>query len=135
MREKIIQLITENNNSERGILTIEYVEEYVEKLIKNAVIIPHYEEGSLQGFIAFYANDPNKEKAFLSLILVSPKMQGQKIGNFLIQYSVAVLQNRKFQFYDLEVLKINEKALFFYKKNGFEVIGEKDLFYIMRKKL
>lgn len=135
MKSCLIKLIQEHNTPEKGILTIENVENYVNKLLENAEVIPYYSERRIKAFIAFYANAPKKDKAFLTLILVSQEMQGRKIGKFLLDFSIKVLTEKGFKEYDLEVLKQNEKALKLYENFGFELVGEKELFYIMRKKL
>lgn len=133
MRKEIVKLITENNSVEKGLLINIKPEDYADKLLQFANIIPYYESGEIKAFIAFYANDPQKENAFLTLILVSPEIQGQKIGRFLLDISIKILQQKGFKNYSLEVLKDNYKALELYQKFGFEIKEDRGLLFLMTK--
>lgn len=135
MKTKIINLIAQHNHDEKGIHTIDNIEEYVDKLMNNAIVIPFFEQNILKGMIAYYANDPAKEKAFLSLILIAEEFQKESIGSNLIDLSIKNLSKKGFAFYQLEVLKSNQNAIEFYKKKGFEISQEKELFWCMTKKL
>ncbi|MDO4763879.1 MAG: GNAT family N-acetyltransferase [Flavobacteriaceae bacterium] len=133
-KEEIITLIQENNSSDKGIFPIVDVSKYVDKILSNAVVIPFY-ESFLKGIVAFYANDERKENAFLSLILVAPKAQGQAIGNQLLDFSIQIVRQKGFKNYLLEVLKSNERAIKLYQKKGFKIVGEREVFFIMNLSL
>lgn len=130
MKKEIKNLIFSHNNIEEGIYITYDLEKYVDKLIKNATIITYINEGVLKGFIAFYANNPNKN-AYLSMILIDKKSQGENIGKLLLESSINNLKNKKFINYSLEVLKQNTKAINFYKNFGFKIKEDRNLLWLM----
>lgn len=135
MKEQMIHLIKENNSIENGILTIENIPQYVEKILENADIIPFFSGQELLGFIAFYNNHPDKEVAFLSLILLSKEARGKGIGKILLQASIHFLIKNGTKNYQLEVLQTNQKAKNLYLSLGFTIYGKKGPFYTMNKTL
>jgi ribosomal protein S18 acetylase RimI-like enzyme len=130
MKEAYIDFISKNNSPKNGII-IANVESYVEKLLNNAIILNYYET-TLKGLIAFYANDISNENAFLTLILVDSDSKGKKIGFNLLNTSINFLKNRKFRYYNLEVLKSNISAIDFYEKIGFKIEKEREDFFQMK---
>lgn len=76
-------------------------------------------------------------------IYVVNDFQGKGFGNYLMDKAVSIAVERKKQYVWLGVWEKNEKAICFYKKNGFFEIGTHSFFmgddeqtdYIMRKDL
>lgn len=96
---------------------------YLEKIKKNAEIVSHYVGGKCAGFVAFYCNDADRKKAFITLVLVSNKYRGKGIANELIKKTLEICVARKFEVCGLDVLSSNESAIKIYKKNGFEEVS------------
>ncbi|EGT3616580.1 N-acetyltransferase [Clostridium perfringens] len=110
-------------------------EEYWKKnyeVVKN-IYIPmaktfvYYDDGKIKGFISIINNE------FIGALFVDVKNQGNGIGGTLIDYV-----KKKYGSIELAVYKMNEKAVEFYKKKGFEIIKEQEnedsgfLEYIMK---
>ena len=123
--ENIINLIGSNK------LRISDINEYVQKLLTNATIIPYIEEGKILGFISYYSNDLHKKNAFLTLIAIHPDFQGIGLGKKLLFFSISDLKQKGFKNYHLEVLKNNGKAIELYKKCGFKIIEDKNSIWLM----
>jgi ribosomal protein S18 acetylase RimI-like enzyme len=119
MKLQIINLLTKLNNIYDGKLITINIEQYVEKITKKASIIAIYAYGNLQGFIAYYDNDSNKETAYLTMIAIDPDIQGMGYGKNLIKLSFENLKNKGFKKFKLEVLSNNIKAISLYEDLGF----------------
>ena len=110
----------------------EYLE-LLDKLSEYAYVVCAYREKIL-GYIAFYANNP--DKAYISLIAINPQYQNQSIGSHLITYCEDIVKSKKIPQIQLEVKKDNKSAILFYQKNGFQREKEKDeKSYYMKKEL
>ncbi|HHW32165.1 MAG TPA: GNAT family N-acetyltransferase [Clostridiaceae bacterium] len=76
-------------------------------------------------------------------IYVLKEFQGKGLGSFLIKKAIAIANTRKKSYIWLGVWERNQKAILFYKKYGFYVIGKHSFFmgeeeqtdFIMRKDL
>lgn len=85
------------------------------------------EEDKIQGFISII------EKSFIGALFVDVKTQGKGIGRALVAYCQS-----QYKTLELAVYVENERAVEFYKKQGFEVVIEqenedsKKLEYVMR---
>ncbi len=119
-----------------------------ELLNENSSFYFLYSDDVLAGYLKLNeapAQTDIKDKQSLEIqrIYVSKEFQGKGLGGCLLNkaISTAVLQNKKYVW--LGVWEKNEKALRFYKKNGFYRIGAHSFFmgndeqtdYIMRKDL
>lgn len=100
------------------------------------------EEGVYYGFASFQINY-KEGKTKLHKIYVLPQTQGKGVGRFLLNYVEAAVDQNSNSALLLNVNRFN-KAIDFYKKQGFEVIGEEDIDigegylmedYIMEKKI
>ena len=86
-------------------------------------------------------NDP--ESLEIERIYVSGEFQGQGLGRYLMEQAIAMALTQKKRYVWLGVWEKNEKALRFYKRNGFYQIGthsfvmgdDEQTDYIMRKDL
>ena len=76
-------------------------------------------------------------------IYVTKEFQGKRLGGYLMEQAVKVAVQRKKAYVWLGVWEMNERAIHFYKKNGFYRIGthtfvmgeDEQTDYIMRKDL
>jgi len=100
------------------------------------------EDGIYYGFASFQVNY-KEGKTKLHKIYVLPQTQGKGVGKSLLQYVEAAVDQNNNSALLLNVNRFN-KAIDFYKKQGFEVIGEEDIDigegylmedYIMEKKI
>ena len=88
--------------------------------------------------------DINDEQSLeIERIYVSKEFQGEGLGRYLMDTAISIATQQKKQYVWLGVWEKNEKALLFYKKNGFYEIDTHSFFmgddeqtdYIMRKDL
>ncbi|HRB72141.1 GNAT family N-acetyltransferase [Flavobacterium sp. WV_118_3] len=100
------------------------------------------EDGVYYGFASFQVNY-KEGKTKLHKIYVLPQTQGKGVGKSLLQYVESTVDQNKNSALLLNVNRFN-KAIDFYRKQGFEVIGEEDIAigegylmedYIMEKKI
>jgi ribosomal protein S18 acetylase RimI-like enzyme len=59
-------------------------------------------------------------------IYVSGKYHGKYIGKQLLDFSIEIARSKQFNYVWLGVWEHNEKAMAFYKRNGFETFGSHD---------
>lgn len=86
-------------------------------------------------------NDPDSLE--IERIYVSAEYQGKGLGRYLMEQAISMAFKRKKQYIWLGVWEKNEKALLFYKMNGFYKVGthsfvmgdDEQTDYIMRKDL
>ena len=86
-------------------------------------------------------NDPDSLE--IERIYVSSEFQGAGLGRYLIEQAIAIATERNKEYAWLGVWEMNEKAIRFYKKNGFYEIGTHTFVmgedvqndYVMRKDL
>ncbi len=86
-------------------------------------------------------HDP--ESIEIERIYVDKKFQGKGLGSFLMNKAIDIAHTRQKSYIWLGVWEKNEKALRFYKRNGFSAIGTHSFFmgqeeqtdFIMRKDL
>ena len=79
----------------------------------------------------------------LERIYVLDKFQGKKIGGQMIDFTVLEAEKRGLEYVWLGVWQINTRAINFYKRNGFEIVGthpfkmgdEVQTDYIMKRKV
>lgn len=107
--------------------------EYTLKLYTYADFFVCYDNDKIVGMICCYMNRP--PHSYISHVCVDSEYQG--IGVFKCLYSHIeeyCIQNKIF-YISLEVSKSNTIAKFIYYKMGFIVIEEKDVSFIMQKKI
>jgi ribosomal protein S18 acetylase RimI-like enzyme len=109
--------------------------EYAEKLCKNAMVFIAVEENDFIGFIAFYANDKDDNVAYLTQIGVSEKSQNRSVGKNLLDLCIKISKNKGMASIKLEVFNYNIKAIKFYQKHGFYFSGNasSQSIYMMKK--
>lgn len=132
MKEDLLRLLSANNSKEDGIYIPQELENYVDKLCEFSKIIGVHNNGDFQGFISYYMNDTKKEVGYLSMLLINKEFQSSGTGSFLLKAAIDDLQRNSFSFFQLEVLKANDKAINLYSKFGFKVIKEKGDLFLMQ---
>lgn len=86
-----------------------------EVYIPMAETFVYYEDRKIKGFISIIDNE------FIGALFVDVQNQGLGIGGKLLDYV-----NAKYKNVNLAVYKMNEKAVEFYKNNGFKIIKEQE---------
>lgn len=87
----------------------------------------------VKGFAAFYKNvDANQ--LYVTLICVDKQLHGQGIGSQMLE-TLESLKSEGFETVALEVLKTNQTAYHFYKKQGFIEQEDRGKKFLMRKTL
>lgn len=86
-----------------------------EVYIPMAETFVYYEDRKIKGFISII------DKEFIGALFVDVQNQGLGIGGKLLDYVKAKYKN-----VNLAVYKMNEKAVEFYKNNGFKIIKEQE---------
>lgn len=114
----------EQKRQQNRFVETDNLNEYLLKIKNSAEFITHYSSGQCAGFIAFYCNDPTKELAFITLVLLAPEYRGQGLASSLINYTLEHCKTNKFKRCGLEVRKDNHSAIKLYKKHEFKI--EKD---------
>ncbi len=135
MKKDLLALIEENNSRAKGVQINVPTVEYVEKIFLHSTIVPYFASGRLYGFISYYNNDPNKEVAFLTLLLISDSYRGKGLGKLLLETSIKDLKTKGFLKYGLEVLKDNQIAIKLYEGMGFVKIEERSEYLFMQRDL
>lgn len=76
--------------------------------------------------LGFIEVKQNKDSIKLNKIYVTPMSQGKGIGNQLIQKTYQICEKNKCLYIELNVNRFN-KAIHFYEKNKFKIVGEVDI--------
>lgn len=117
------------NNTHR----IENVDDYINKVVKNARIIAIQQGDDTVGFVAFYANDLKSGVAYITQILVVDEYRHLKFGKALLEAVEKTSREEGFSVLRLEVNKTNTNAMSFYEHHGFVRMDEKEHTYYMQK--
>ncbi|WP_124066444.1 GNAT family N-acetyltransferase [Clostridium sp. E02] len=120
----------------------------VELLNGNSMFYFLYSDGELSGYLklneAPAQTDINDGRSLeIERIYIAKEFQGKGLGTELMDRAIDLANMRKKLYVWLGVWEENEKAVLFYKKNGFYQIGSHSFFmgddeqtdYIMRKNL
>lgn len=112
-------------------INIQNIQEYSKKLVKLAKIYYLKDDKVYTGMAAIYINDTVNKVAYISLISILKQNHksgnGQQLLNHIIQIAI-IAQMRVIK---LEVQKMNQPAIQFYKKNKFTIQGETEASYFM----
>jgi ribosomal protein S18 acetylase RimI-like enzyme len=135
MKKDIKQIISKQPLVKNIISGKNSIDEYIDKIMNNATIIPYYSCSYLEGLVAYYANDVLKKDAYLTLIIIDKKKQEEGLGKLLLKASISDLINRGYSNYRLKVVKSNVNAIEFYKKYGFNIENEAEDSYLMKLNL
>ena len=129
--EPVIRLIREEQARQQGrfIQNVD-LDAYLAKLATRAEIVSYCVGDRCRGVMAFYCNDRETKRAYITLLLVSPLDRGMGIGRALVAFVLNTAKRRGFTACRLEVDRNNRVAYEFYRSQGFSLVesrGEKDL--------
>jgi len=99
---------------------------YFEKLDARAEVVDDIAGGRCRGFVAFYCNNVQSRRAFITLVLVSPQDRGSGVGRVMVSRVLDICRERGFASCGLEVRSDNTAALALYSSLGFASAGEHD---------
>jgi ribosomal protein S18 acetylase RimI-like enzyme len=99
---------------------------YFSKLDAHAEVIAETDGDRCRGFVAFYCNNLQTRRAFITLVLVSKQDRGSGIGRTLVSRVLDVCRQRGFVSCGLEVRSDNAPALTLYTSLGFLAVGDRD---------
>jgi glycosyltransferase involved in cell wall biosynthesis len=94
------------------------LKDYASKIKNNAYIIESYFINKLVGILAIYLNS---DTAYITHISISPKYQKFGLGSKMLEIAIKKTRELNYDEIKLECHKNNQKALSFYKKNGFKI--------------
>ena len=133
-KKRLIALLTEIGDllpvklSERVIIA-----DYAEKLLTNGEIIIAAFEDEYVGLIGFYDNDRINKKGYVSILGIKSRFQGMGIASKLLRMMEEhALRNQIVQCY-CHVQKMSERAIKFYKSNGYVTIAANADSFLMAK--
>lgn len=98
---------------------VDDLQDYIGKMIKNAIIVIAKSNGEDIGFIATYCNDTSKRKAYITSIAVKKDFRLKKIGKKLVDIAIDDSMEKDMLTIELEVQQENILAINFYTKYGF----------------
>lgn len=121
--QKLVELVAKE--SVPSLADKKTIGEYVTKILDLAEFATWCKDGHLKAFIAFYANDPHKDVAFISMIAVVPMERRHRLASSLLSAVLSSLRARNFHRCQLEVHRKNSGAIHMYEQFGFSEIGSK----------
>ena len=135
-QEQLVEFLNQVNKENNHFISEDInLSNYVEKLIKYAIIYVLVKNKNVIGMVAFYANDMLKKTAFISSIGIKKEFTGQSLGVNLLLKACKISKERMMTNIYLQVHKENLIAIAFYKKNGFNIINESEKKFKMVKQL
>lgn len=99
---------------------------YFLKIDQNAEFLKHYCDQNLAGFIAYYCNNYESKRAFITLVLVDRLYRGGGISKKMFSHLFTLLKKKGFNSCGLEVKQDNINALNLYKALGFKCVESSD---------
>lgn len=132
--ERIYSILLKIENSYIPALSnqVDSIESYAKKLSENAETFILSEKKDDIGILSIYCNDVDTKIAFISTFGFYKKCKGKGFAKELLIYCLNYIKTIDFNIIDLEVNKVNERAIKFYKNNGFNIIENKISSYVMR---
>ena len=125
MRSQIYDLMHPLINNGSGIYELDDLDAYVDKLLKKACIISVMDQDVLQGFLAYYANDPDKRVGFLSMLVVLSSAQRMGYGRRMVEFCLTDLVHKGYKICRTEVKENNIMAINICKRAGFSLTEKK----------
>jgi len=106
---------------------------YSEKLSNYAVHFIVEDVNQMVGMCCCYINDPQKEKAFISVTCIEPHFFGRGLGKALTHECEKYVQKQGFKFIEFEVHIENIPSINMHKAIGYYIDRqEKDSFYMKK---
>jgi ribosomal protein S18 acetylase RimI-like enzyme len=111
------------------------IETYSNKIRSNAVTIEAFCDDNLIGLLAVYVKKDEISDSYITNVSVVKEYWGKGIGSSLLHHCITFLQNHHIKGVTLEVNSENIVVQRFYKKSGFNIVGEKHNVIIMSRLL
>lgn len=106
--------------------------EFVAKVHKYGICVIAKNE-TVEGLIAFYANNHETKVAFITSVLVSKNSRGKGIGTRLVKACENICREKGFKKISLEVHRENHIAISLYSKFGYKPYKENGVSTYMEK--
>lgn len=103
---------------------------YAKKIFQYAQVYCLVSENQILGMCAIYLN--NGIEGFITSFNISKQIQNKGYGKILLQHVIHEAKLQNYTTIALEVNKKNDKAITFYKKNSFVIVGEHENWFIMK---
>lgn len=107
------------------------IEDYANKLAKNAIWFYVYDQERITAHCAVYMNQP--DNAFISSIAVKKEMQGRGIGDCLWECVEKEAKQRGIYRIRLSVMKTNLSGILFYTKHDCSILEDSGEWLMMEK--
>ncbi|STX28955.1 N-terminal GNAT family acetyltransferase [Legionella beliardensis] len=101
--------------------SIEKVQSYLKDINRRLWVVTN-SQNNMVGYAHIILPKENKKPAFLDQIYLIQEEQGKGLGTILLQQCYSYLKEKNISGLELEVDVDNEKAVNFYKKQGFQVM-------------
>lgn len=108
---------------------------YLQKLGEHAELVSESEGGRCLGFVAFYCNNLETRRAFITLVVVAPQDRAVGLGRELVSRVLDICRDRGFSTCGLEVRSDNTTAIAMYAGLGFLAVGQRDGRQILERAL
>jgi ribosomal protein S18 acetylase RimI-like enzyme len=82
--------------------------------------------------IGYFQVTEEKDGAYIMMFIIDEKLRSKGVGSHALTILRKLLLNKSLS---LRVFKTNNRALSFYKANGFSIIEQEDKFYIMHQRV
>jgi ribosomal protein S18 acetylase RimI-like enzyme len=84
-------------------------------------------DGNKLGYVQYSLNEAD---TYLNMVILSPNFQRQSLGNYVLNEIQGLQQGKPLR---LRCFHVNERALNFYKENGFSVIESEENFVLLER--
>lgn len=108
------------------------LQDFSRKIFKKSVTFEAWDNADLAGLVSCYFNDINNLTAYINNVSIVKSYMGKGIAKTLLSMCVQYAERNKFNVINLEVQESNNRAIQLYKKVGFESVGKKGEFSLMR---
>ncbi|MEQ9763820.1 GNAT family N-acetyltransferase [Streptococcus sp. ZJ151] len=108
---------------------------YIDKIWKVGTIIVDKDHDGLRGIITGYTNDSSAQKSYVSILGIKKSHRGQSLGSQLLDEfeKIAVSNGLKENYLHTHI--VNQKAIIFYEKKGYQKISVEGHEVTMEKNL
>ena len=109
------------------------LEEYSNKVVNNGHILAIIKGGKIVSAGFVYCNDVSSKKAYVTLLATVYGYENRGYGKIIFNEIEKISRENGMNYVRFETEKINEKAIKFHIKNGYEIIGIKEKIYMEKK--
>jgi ribosomal protein S18 acetylase RimI-like enzyme len=94
--------------------------QWLKKVLTLGVILVSSERQKLEGVIAFYCNDRERQQAFISVLGIAEAARGQGIGKKLLQEAIDIFRSKRMKSALVTTWAGNRAAISLYEMCGFK---------------